>query len=346
MIDATFFNRSSPLNLADIAEICEGKLKLNPTTNTDFKIEDLASIQDAKEGEVCFLQNKKYVKYLETCQASLILVDSKIAEKSPAHLNLLICEDPYRSWATLTQAYYPFDKKEASIHETAVISSSAQIDETAFIGPHVVIEDNVIIGKHTEIHAGSYIGHSVKIGDNSVIYNHCSISYALIGSFTVIHTGVRIGQDGFGFAMGPKGHKYVRQLGRVIIGNDVNIGANTTIDRGAGPDTIIEDGVRIDNLIQIGHNAKIGQGSVIVGQAGVAGSATIGKGVVIGGQSGITGHVNVGDGAIITGGSGVDKDVKPGEILASGIPAVPVKQHWQRIAMLNKLNKFYKELKK
>ncbi len=346
MVDMAFFKKSSPLCLKDIAEICEGILRLNDATNADFIIDELSSIQDAGEGEVCFLQNAKYAQYLESCKASLVLIDEKRAAKAPTHLNLLICADPYRSWAALTQAYYPFDKREAFIHETAVIAPTAQIDETAFIGPHVVIEDNVIIGKNTEIHAGSYIGHSVKIGDSSIIYSNCSITHAHIGHLTVIHTGVRIGQDGFGFAMGPKGHKYVRQLGRVLIGNDVNIGANTTIDRGAGPDTVIGDGVRIDNLVQIGHNAQIGQGSVLAGQAGVAGSATIGRGVVIGGQSGITGHLTVGDGAVITGGSGVDKDVKAGEVLASGIPAVPLKQHWQRIAMLNRLNQFYKELKK
>ncbi len=346
MADTAFFNPPHCLSLEKIEDLCEGKLKLNSETNQNFIIEDLATIQDAKVGEACFLQNTKYMKYLENCQASLILIDEKKYEKAPKHLNFLVCKDPYRSWAALTKAYYPFEKKEAFIHPSAIISSSANVDKTAFIGPYVVIEDNVVIGKNTEIHAGSYIGHSVKIGDNSVIYSHCSITHAYIGHMTVIHAGVRIGQDGFGFAMGPKGHKYVRQLGRVIIGNDVNIGANSTIDRGAGPDTIIEDGVRIDNLVQIGHNVKVGQGCVLAGQAGVAGSATLGKGVVIGGQCAITGHTHISDAAIIMGKSGVDKDVKAGEVLASGIPAVPVKEHWRRIAMLNRLNSIYKDLKK
>ncbi len=346
MADTAFFNSPNCLNLTEIEKLCEGYLKLNENTDNNFIIEDLATIQEAKIKEACFLQNKKYLKYLEKCQASLVLIGEEISEKAPQHMNLLICEDPYRSWASLTQAYYPFEKREPSIHPSAIISSSANVDKTAFIGPHVVIEDDVIVGKNTEIHAGSYIGRSVKIGDNSVIYSNCSITHAYIGHMVVIHSGVRIGQDGFGFAMGAKGYKYVRQLGRVIIGNDVNIGANTTIDRGAGPDTIIEDGVRIDNLVQIGHNVKIGQASVFAGQSGVAGSSVIGKGVIVGGQSGVSGHIHIEDRAIIMAKTGVDKNVKAGEILASGIPAVPVKEHWRRMAMLNKLNDIYKSLKK
>lgn len=345
MIDPVFFGQPQSKKLKEIEEICEGKLKLNKDTDEDFVIENLSTIQDAKNGEVCFLQNTKYAKYLENCEASLVLINEKQANKAPEHINLLICKDPYRSWAALTQAYYPFEKREASIHPSAIIAPTAQIDKTAFIGPHVVIEDDVVIGAHTEIHAGSYIARSVTIGDSCVIYSHCSISHAHIGHMTVLHAGVRIGQDGFGFAMGPNGHKYVRQLGRVIIGNDVNIGANSTVDRGAGPDTIIEDGVRIDNLVQVGHNVKIGRGCVIAGQTGLAGSATLGQGVVLGGQVAITGHLHLDDGAMVMGKSGVDKDLKAGEVVASGIPAIGVREHWRRIAMLNKLNTIYKDFK-
>lgn len=344
MADLSFFNRNKPMTLQQIATICDGKLRLaSPGTEDKIEIVDLATIQDAKAGEVCFLQNPKYRKYLKDCQASLILIGEKFIADAPQNLNLLICNDPYYAWAILSVTYYPFDTKPAGIDETAVVSPTAKIASSAYIGPNVVIEDNVIIGENTQIHAGSFIGKSSRIGNQCVIHSNCSITYTIMGHLNIIHNGACIGQDGFGFAMSAKGHKYVRQLGRVIIGNDVNIGANTTIDRGASADTIIEDGVRIDNLVQIAHNVKIGMGSVIAAHVGIAGSTTLGIGVVVAGFSAIAGHLHIGDGAVVLAHSGVHKDVPAKETVASGIPAIPAKQHWRRIHTLQKIMKYLQE---
>ncbi|MFV0321062.1 MAG: UDP-3-O-(3-hydroxymyristoyl)glucosamine N-acyltransferase [Alphaproteobacteria bacterium] len=344
MADLSFFYRNKPMTLQQIASVCGGKLRLaSPGTADEIKIFDLATVQDAKEGEVCFLQNPKYRKYLAGCQASLILIGEKFAADAPQNLNLLICDDPYYAWAILSVTFYPFEVKPAGIDATAVIASTAKIAATAYIGPNVVIEDNVTIGENTQIHAGSFIGKSTQIGNQCVIHSNCSITYTIMGHLNVIHNGACIGQDGFGFAMSAKGHKYVRQLGRVIIGNDVNIGANTTIDRGASSDTIIEDGVRIDNLVQIAHNVRIGMGSVIAAHVGIAGSTTLGMGVVVAGFAAIAGHIHLGDRAVILANSGIHKDVPAGETMASAIPALPAKQHWRRMHTLQKIMKYLQE---
>ncbi len=202
-----------------------------------------------------------------------------------------------------------------------------------------MIEDNVKIGDYTQIHAGSFVGRSVQLGAYCVLHPQVYVSHCIAGHKVIINPGARIGQDGFGFAMGPKGHQYVRQMGRVLIGNDVNIGANTTIDRGAGPDTIIKDGVRIDNLVQVAHNVSVGEGSVIVAQAGIAGSTALGRGVVLGGQTAVAGHLHLHDGAMLTAQSGTDKDIPAGEAWGSSIPSMPIKKHWRRVALFNKLLK-------
>lgn len=344
MADLSFFDRNKPMSLQEIANLCGGELRLaTPNTENNIEIIDLATIQDANSTDACFLQNPKYRKYLKNCQAGLVLIGKKFAHEAPLNLNLLICDDPYYAWAILTVAYYPFDKKPAGIDKTAVVSPTAKIAPTAYIGPNVVIEDNVVIGENTQIYAGSFIGKSTQIGSHCIIHSNCSITYTIMGHLNVIHNGACIGQDGFGFAMSAKGHKYVRQLGRVIIGNDVNIGANTTIDRGASSDTIIEDGVRIDNLVQIAHNVKIGMGSVIAAHVGIAGSTTLGMGVVVAGFAGIAGHIHLGDRSVVLANSGIHKDVPAGETMASAIPALPAKQHWRRMHTLQKIMKYLQE---
>lgn len=337
--DKNFFQKSGLFSLKDIQNLLGGELVIAEHMSEDTILEDLSSIDEAGQKEICFLQNTKYKKKLPTCGAGLILLSKENAPDAPKSSSLLICEDPYYSWGQLTVAFYPFEQRKPEIHETAVISPTAKIADTAYIGPHVVIEDHVVIGDYTQIHGGCFVGAAVQIGSKSVLYPHVSVTHTIMGHMVVLHSGVRIGQDGFGFAMSAKGHQYVRQFGRVMIGNDVNIGANTTVDRGAGPDTIIEDGVRIDNLVQIAHNVHISQGSVIVAQAGIAGSTRLGKGVVLGGQTAVAGHLTLHDGAMLTAQSGTDKDIPKGEVWASSIPAIAVKTHWRRVAMFNRLLK-------
>ncbi len=337
MVDLNFFDRCAPLSIEQIQHKIGGKLRA--IDHGQKLIHDLSPIQDATKDDACFFQNRRYKKYLKDCHAGLILLSEEFTDDAPDSSNLLICDDPYRAWGILSEIFYPPEQRAAGVHPTAVIADGADIASTAYIGPYVVIEEGAVIGEYTQIHAGCFIGRSVRLGRYCVLHPHVYISHCHAGDKVIIHSGGRIGQDGFGFAMGKDGHQYVRQMGRVIIGSDVNIGANTTIDRGAGPDTIIEDGVRIDNLVQIAHNVHVGKGSVIVAQAGIAGSTILGRGVVLGGQSAVAGHLHLGDGAMLTAQSGTDKDIPQGEAWASSIPSVPVKQHWRRIALLNKLLK-------
>lgn len=337
MVDLNFFDKNAPLSITEIQQKIGGELRA--IDGTDKLIHDLSPIQEATNNEACFLQNRRYKKYLSDCNAGLILLSKEFLADAPKSANLLICDDPYRAWGILSEIFYPPEQRQAGVHPTAIIANSAKIAPTAYIGANVVIEENVVVGDYSQIHAGCFIGRSVKLGRYCVLHPHVYISHCLAGDKVIVNPGARIGQDGFGFAMGREGHQYVRQMGRVIIGSDVNIGANTTIDRGAGPDTIIEDGVRIDNLVQIAHNVHVGRGSVIVAQAGVAGSTTLGQGVVLGGQTAVAGHLHLHDGAMLTAQSGTDKDIPRGEAWASSIPSMPVKQHWRRIVLLNKLLK-------
>ena len=211
---------------------------------------------------------------------------------------------------------------ETSISNAAFLGQDVKTEKDVIIEPSCVVGPNASIGEGSHILAGSVIGANVQIGRNCTIGPSATITHTFIGDGVIIHPGVAIGQDGFGFAMGPSGHKKVPQIGRVIIQDDVEIGANTTIDRGANRDTIIGEGSKIDNLVQIGHNVVLGRHCIIVGLVGISGSATLGDFVVVAGQAGIIGHVTVGSGAQIGGGSGVHRDVEPGEKIM-GYPSIP-----------------------
>jgi UDP-3-O-[3-hydroxymyristoyl] glucosamine N-acyltransferase len=251
-------------------------------------------------------------------------------------LTLLLTPAPYRAYALAAQAFYPEPPPEPGIAPSAVI------DPTARLGPGCAVEPNAVIGAHAEIGraclvgANAVIGRGCIVGDESRIGANASLSHCIVGRRVRIYPGVRIGQDGFGFAPDPKGHVKVPQLGRVLIEDDVEIGANTTIDRGAGTDTIIGAGTMIDNLVQIGHNVQVGRGCVLVAQMGIAGSTRLGDYVMVGGQCAIIGHLTIGSGARIAGQSGVTRNVAPGETMM-GTPAVPIRDHHRQVMLLRRL---------
>lgn len=336
MADARFFYNSGARTLADIVQIT-GAI-LHRTEDAHRVIADVAPLERAGEADVTFLDNMKYVDSFVTASAGACFVREKMVEKAPPSMALLLTEDPYRAYALTAQLFYPY------VPLSQDISSAAHIDPTATIGAGCVISPGAVIGAHVTIGAGCVIGANavlhpgIVVGDDSRIGALCSLSHCLIGQRVVLHRGVHIGQDGFGFAMSREGHVKVPQLGRVLVEDDVEIGAGTCIDRGTGPDTIIGAGAKIDNLVQIGHNVQIGRGAIIVAQAGVAGSSRVGDGAILGGQVGVSGHLRIGAGARIAAKSGVIQDVPTGASMG-GIPAVPVHDWHRQSVTLAKLAK-------
>jgi UDP-3-O-[3-hydroxymyristoyl] glucosamine N-acyltransferase len=238
----------------------------------------------------------------------------------------------------ISQLFYPIVPAVGGIDANAHIDPSAELGEGCAVAAGAVIGARASLGRDCRIGANAVVGPGVVLGDGCSIHAGATVSHALVGKRVVLYPGVRIGQDGFGFAMDPAGHVRIPQLGRVIIGDDVEIGANTTVDRGSGPDTIIGSGTMIDNLVQIGHNVEIGRGCVIVSQAGISGSTKIGDHVTIAGHTGIAGHLTIGEGARVAGCSGVFRDVPAGAQMV-GFPAVPSRQFFRQIKTLERLAK-------
>ncbi len=329
--DALFFRRAGPFSLAVIAELL-GTESQQPGR----MITGVAPLQTAGPEDVSFLDNRRYAGLLEGTKAGAVILQADFAGRLPEGTSALITPEPYVGWAKICALFYPATQPRPGIHPSAVV------DPTAEIGEGVEIDAGAVVGAGASIGAGSVIGPLACIADGVVIGQHCrihaqaTVSHAILGNRVVLYPGARIGQDGFGFAITPRGFVAVPQLGRVLIGDGAEIGANSTIDRGSAQDTIIGPGVHIDNLVQIAHNVNIGANSVIVAQAGVSGSTTIGEGVIIAAQAGLTGHLTIGNGAKIGAQSGVMADVGPGEEVL-GAPAQGVRAFFREVVTLRKL---------
>lgn len=334
MADPRFFTVAGPFTLGVLIEISGATSVDSNETARQFK--DVAPLETAGPDEVSFLDNKKYGAAFLTSKAGLCVVAPEMADRAPAGMALLLSADPYRAYARIAQAFYPAAAPEAWTAPTAWVDPSAEIGDGCRIEPGAVIGANARIGSRCRICANAVVGSGVVIGNDCTIGANATVSHAVLGHKVAVYPGARIGQDGFGFAMGPEGHLKVPQLGRVLIGNGVEIGANTTIDRGAGPDTVIGDGCMIDNLVQIGHNVQLGRGCVIVAQVGISGSTRLGDFVAVGGQAGITGHLKIGSGARVAGQAGVMRDIGPGETVG-GAPAVPMADWLRQSAILGKM---------
>ena len=276
---------------------------------------------------------------LAATRASACLVAPAFAARVPEGTAALVMAQPYRGFALALQLFYPdamFPKAAHGASGEPPIHPSARLEEGVTVEPGAVVGREAQIGRGTTIAAGAVVGYRVTIGRGCYVGPGASVMHALVGDRVILHAGVRIGQDGFGFAMGPKGHLKVPQIGRVIIQDDVEIGANSCVDRGALKDTVIGEGTKIDNLVQIGHNVVIGRHCVIVGQVGISGSAELGDFVVMGGQSGVVGHIKVGTGAQIAGGSHAKDDVPAGARMG-GTPAVPFIEWARQLAAIKRL---------
>lgn len=337
MADKRFFKVEKPMTIGQIVELVAGSLP--DGVNPDILIEDVAALDKAGAKDISFLDNKKYRKDFERTSARACLVSEKNAVFAPKGTIPVISKNPYKAYAIVAGTFYPPPASDSeNISSGALIDKSAKIGKNCTISYGAVIKDNAEIGDNCIIEANAVIGSGVVIGNRCRVGPCATIERALIGNNVRLYPGVRVGQDGFGFAIDSSGFTKIPQLGRVIIEGNSEIGAGTCIDRGAGPDTVIGAGTWIDNLVQIGHNVKVGKGCVIVSQAGIAGSCVIDDFVMIGGQAGVAGHLRVGKGAKIAAHSGIYRDVDPGAEMM-GYPAVPLRSFMRQVALLKKMVK-------
>ncbi len=317
-------------------------LSLAAGADPAMQVEDVRPLDLAARADISFLDNRKYIPALEQTKAGACFVAPALQAKVPGGTSALLSPKPYHAYAKALWLFYPKSGRPLVAEDSAEgfrgsgVHPTARLEEGAIVEPGAIVGREARVGRGTVVAAGAVVGYRVTIGRDGFVGPGASVTHALIGDRVIIHAGVRIGQDGFGFAMGPGGHLKVPQIGRVIIQDDVEIGANSTVDRGALKDTVIGEGTKIDNLVQIGHNVVVGRHCVIVAQVGIAGSTELGDYVVVGGQVGIIGHTKVGTGAQIAAQSGVTGEVPPGAKLC-GSPARSIVSFAREIAVLKRL---------
>lgn len=334
MADPRFFKSRGPLTLAELAELTGAELA--GARDPGAQIVDVAPLDAAGPDHVSFLDNRKYVDRFAESRAGACLVSPDHAAQAPEGMALLLTDQPYRAYAMVARAFYPEEALEPGVDPHAVVDESARLGTDSRIEAGAVVGAGAEIGARVRIGANTVVGPGVVIGDDTIIGTNASLQRCLIGRECQIHAGARIGERGFGFAMDDEGFIEVPQLGRVVVEDHVEIGANVTIDRGSGPDTVVGAGSRIDNLVQLGHNVRLGRGCVVVAQAGVAGSTVLEDGVIIAAQGGLVGHLTIGKGARIGAQAGVMRDVPAGESVI-GAPAIPVKEFFRQQATLSRL---------
>ncbi|HEY8190761.1 MAG TPA: UDP-3-O-(3-hydroxymyristoyl)glucosamine N-acyltransferase [Micavibrio sp.] len=333
MADPRFFQRSGPFTLGVLAGMVKAEIGRG---SPDIVLEDVAPLDQAGAGHLSFLDNIRYRDAFRSSKACACIVSPDMVELAPDGMALLVTKAPYKSYALAAQLFYPDHWPEARIAESARLHPSVKTGKGCVIEEGAVIAEGAELGDGCWIEANAVIGRNVVLGPRCRVGAGATLSHCQVGQATRFYPGARIGQDGFGFAIDPAGHVKVPQLGRVIVGDHVEVGANTTIDRGAGPDTIIGDGAWIDNLVQIGHNVKIGRGCIIIAQVGISGSAVLEDYAVLAGQAGVAGHLTIGKGARIAAQSGIMKDVPAGAEMM-GYPALPIRQFMRQVATLNRL---------
>jgi UDP-3-O-[3-hydroxymyristoyl] glucosamine N-acyltransferase len=336
MADARFYDKAGPFTLKDLARIAGAEI--GGAADASVQFADVMALSMAGPSDVSFIDNRRYISDFTSSRAGAILVAPDLLDRAPHTAALLVTNSPYRGYALIAQAFYPARRPSGGIARTACVAPTSNVGDDVSIGAGAVIGENCEIGARSSIGPNTVIGDGVRIGEDCAISSNCTLTHCDVGSRVILHPGVRIGQDGFGFAPGMPSHTKVPQLGRVIIGDDVEIGANAAIDRGAAPDTVIGAGTKIDNLVHIAHNVTIGRGCFITGQVGISGSTNVGNYVMMGGQAGLIGHLTIGDGARISAQAGVTRDIPPG-MTVTGTPAQESREHWRNLAFLSRLRK-------
>lgn len=326
-----FFTRSGPHPLAAVARAAGGTAPEAPLLLTG-----VAPLQTAGPDEVSFLDNRRYAAALAETAAGAVILHPDMVSRVPPGVVAIVTPEPYAGWARVAALFYPAPCAIPGVHPTAFVAEGACVDPSAEIGPFALVEAGAAIGPRCRIGAHASIGAGVVLGPDCRIGAHASLSHAVLGARVYIYPGARIGQEGFSFATTKEGFLSVPHLGRVVLGDDVEVGANSTIDRGSTGDTIIGAGSRLDNLVQVGHNVRLGRCCVIVAQVGIAGSVELGDFVQVGGQAGIAGHLSIGAGARIGAQSGVMADV-PARAVVAGSPAQPRTDALRQIATLKRL---------
>jgi UDP-3-O-[3-hydroxymyristoyl] glucosamine N-acyltransferase len=335
-----FFPTKRELTIEEIVALTGATLR--PGAAPGARISDIAPLDRARSSDIAFLDNAKYLDALVATRAGACLLAPRFAAQAPERLVVLVAAEPYRAFVAVARALFPSALRPSSLFDTrgrsgdAHVHASARIEAGVTIDPLAVIGPDAEIGAGTLIAAGAVIGPGVAIGRDCAIGAGATVLHALIGDRVIVHAGARVGQDGFGYLPSPRGHQKIPQTRRVIIQDDVEIGANTTIDRGSTRDTVIGEGTKIDNLVQIAHNVSIGRHCLIAGQTGISGSSQVGDFVMMGGQVGLADHVTIGSGAMLGAQSGYMADVPAGARF-TGSPAQPVRDFMKGFALLRKL---------
>jgi UDP-3-O-[3-hydroxymyristoyl] glucosamine N-acyltransferase len=331
--DPQFFERTGPHSLAAVVDAAGAEA---PPRRLMFR--GVAPLAVAEAADVSFMDNRKYLPALEATGAGAVVVHPDLADKVPASAVPILTTEVYAAWARVAALFHPPPPAVPGVHPSAVIGVGARIDPSAEIGPLAVIGDRAVIGRRTRVAPLALIGAGVEIGADCRIGGHASISHARIGDRVYIYPGARIGQEGFGFAVTPDGFLTVPQLGLVILHDDVEIGANSTVDRGGMSDTVIGAGSRVDNLVQIAHGVQLGRCCALASQVGIAGSTVLEDFVLMGGQSALADHLVVGRGAKLAARAAAMQNVEPGAEMA-GVPAQPIRAFMREVAWLRRVTR-------
>ncbi|MDR1274434.1 MAG: UDP-3-O-(3-hydroxymyristoyl)glucosamine N-acyltransferase [Odoribacteraceae bacterium] len=325
----------------DIALLLHGVVDGNP----DVGVNDVSKIEEGRAGTLAFLANPKYENFIYSTRASIVLVDKDFVPARPLSCTLIRVESAYDAFATLLQMYDSMRPSPTGIEQPSYIGEGATLGEEVYVGAFAYIGKGVKIGNHAKIYPHAYLGEGVEIGDHTVIYSGVHL-YAgcRVGASCILHSGVVIGADGFGFAPDGEGYKKIPQIGNVLVEDHVEIGANTCIDRATMGSTIIREGVKLDNLIQVAHNAVVGRHTVMAAQSGLAGSTKLGERCVIGGQAGVVGHLTLADGTHLTAQSGISVNTKANAIMR-GSPAFDIAKYQRCYVLFRRLPELYDQIK-